>query len=146
MIGYFVGSGDTNVNGMITSYLWGPNGLAKLVKPLKKKNYGPALKLLLIEYYGEGEFSSAFNVPNVKVSNYSSKNRDISVKVPVKRIDFHDTDDLHKRKFLVQTTLEAIELVRVRLESKKLDVDMQRLRRDVEAIGEVFIAATPEAK
>ena len=146
MIGYFVGSGDTTVGGMFTPYLWGLNGLAKLLEPVKKKNYGPALKLLLIQYYVEGEYSSAFNVSAVKVMNYSSKNKDISVRVPVRRIDFHDTDDLHRRQFLVQTTIEAVELVHVRLEKKKLDVDMQRLRRDVEVIGEKFMTDTLEVK
>jgi hypothetical protein len=146
MIGFFVGSGDTTVGEMFTPYLWGSNGLANLLEPLKKKNYGSSLKLLLIEYYVEGEHSSAFNVPHIKVSNYSSKNKDISVKVPVRRIVFHDTDDLLRRKFLLQTTLEAIELVRIRLERKKLDVDIQRLRSDVEAIGEKFISASPKVK
>jgi hypothetical protein len=146
MIGYFVKSGDITVSGMFTPYLWGSNGLAKLLKPLRKKNYGSALRLLLIQYYVEGQYLSSSEVPAVKVMNYSSKNKDISVRVPVNRIDFHNTDEFCRRRFLLQTTLEAIELVAIRLERKKLDVDMRRLKRDVESIGEQFMAATPEVK
>jgi hypothetical protein len=146
MIGYFVAAGDPTVKDIIHPYIWGPDGLANLLRPLKEKDYGPALKLLLIEYYVEGTYSSAFNVMEVKVSNYSSKNKDISVKVPIKKIDFHGKGDLHRRKFLLQTTLEAIELVRIRLERKKLAVDMQLLRCDVEAISKKFIPVTPKTK
>jgi hypothetical protein len=146
MISYFVAAGDPIVSDIIHPYIWGPDGLADLLRPLKKKDYGPALKLLLIEYYVEGTYSSAFNIMEVKVSNYSSKNKDISVKVPVKQIDFHGNDDLQRRKFLLQTTLKAIELVRIRLERKKLAVDMQLLKHDVEVLGKKFIPAMPEEK
>ena len=146
MIGYFIAAGDPRVGNLLNPYLWGSDGLARLLKPLKEKDYGPALKLLLIEYYVEGGFSSFFNVTEIKVRNYSSKNKDISVKIPVMRIDFHDRDDLSRRRFLLQTTLEAIELVRSRMERRKLVVDFELLRHDVETIGRRFLQSTSKVE
>src|SRR5262245_12155604 len=121
MIGYFVGSGDTEVGKIFTPYLWGEKGLATLLEPLKDKNYDGDLRLLLIEYYIEGKFSKIFDLEAIKIRNYSNKNKDISVKVPVTRSSFQDRDENGRRKYLVHTTLNAVELVEKRLTKKKLN-------------------------
>jgi hypothetical protein len=143
MVGYFVSSGDPEVDSMFAPYVWGATGLANLLKPLKLKNYGTELKLLLIEYYVEGKFTEHL-FDEIRLRNYSTKSKDISAQVPVRRSDFHDRTDRQRREFLLKTTLEAIELVRGRLEKRKLGVDFDRLRQDVEAVGIDFVAAARE--
>lgn len=139
MIGYFVGSGDVGVDEMFTPYLWGKEGFANKLKSLGQNNYGEGLKLLLIEYIVEGDFSGFFAVDKVRVRNYSSENKDISVVIPVKRIEFHECDDKRKREFIVRTTLNAIKLVQLRLVKRNLEINFGLLMSDVEKLGQDFI-------
>ncbi|MCE9644959.1 MAG: hypothetical protein K8S20_03085 [Chloroflexi bacterium] len=139
MIGYFVGAGDIEAGKMFDTYLHGENGFANLLKDLKKTDYGEGLNLLLIEFYIEGNFSTIFDVDKIKTGNYSNKNKDISVKVPVKRTDFHDRTENERRQFIVSTTLKAIELVENRLAKLKLGINFDLLKKDVTNIGKLFI-------
>lgn len=140
MVGYYVSSGDREADNLFAPYIWGPTGLATFLKPLERRNYGPGLKLLLIECYVEGQFTEQlFDV--IRVRNYSKKDKDISAQVPIRRSDFHDCTDRQRRQFLLNTTLEVIDLVRRRLEKRKLEIDFDHLRQDVENYGKAFLTA-----
>ncbi|MCL4507815.1 MAG: hypothetical protein M1434_00880 [Chloroflexi bacterium] len=142
MIGYFFKAGDPQVASMFLPYIGGPSGLGTLLEPLMHKNYGDALTLLLIQYYVEGKFQ--INLPDhLKVRNYSTKNRDIAVVIPVTRSVFHEASEEQRREFLLRSTLDAISAVRARLEKRKVNVDFYRLVKDVEEIGKVFISSRP---
>jgi hypothetical protein len=140
MVSYFVKAGDVRADVLFNDYLWGARGLGAMLKPLTQKNYGEGLKLLLIMYYVEGQFE-VFGPEYMKLLNYSTRNRDIAVKVAVRKVDFHYVSDARRREFVLNTTLEAIELVRARLEKRKLGIDFVALRRDVEMVGREFVAA-----
>ena len=138
MIGYFIKSGDASVSKMFTPYVWRESGFAtQLDRALWGKNYGEGLDLLLIQYYVEGRFP-VFGPSQLKVKNYSAKDKDIAVAIPVKRSEFHEVSETQRRRFIVSSTLNAIEAVRTRLYSRKLNVDFDELYADVERVGKYF--------
>src|SRR5690606_26755774 len=112
---------------MFTPYVWKEHGLDTLIEvKLAKENYGTDLDLLLIQYYVEGKFSS-YLPEQPKVGNYLKKNKDIAVAIAVTRDIFHDQNEFERREFIVDSTLNAIELVKAKLIKKKLDIDFDRL-------------------
>jgi len=138
MIGYFVKAGDHDVGEIFRPYIWGASGLGKRLKKIEHKDYGEGLSLLLIQYYVEGKFP-IFGPHQLKVRNYSTKNKAISVAIPVKHSDFHDVRELQRRQFILSSTIAAIDAVEARLKKRKLNVDFASLRDDVKRIGRAFV-------
>ena len=89
--------------------------------------------MLLIQFYVAGRFD-IFAPDSPKLANYSNKNKDIAVKIPVRHHEFHYVSDSERRKFVANSILNAIELVRSRLEKRKLNIDFNQLQRDAEAV------------
>jgi len=140
MVGYFVSSGDVQGGNLFADYIWGTHGLSTMLKPLTQKNYGEGLQLLLVKYFVEGQFP--VHLPeHMRLRNYIARDRTIAVDVAVRKVDFHYAGDMRRREFVLKTTLEAIELVRARLAKRKLDIDFDALRQDVERAGGEFVAA-----
>ena len=151
MIGYFVSVGDAEIDELFSPYLWGEFGLAKTIKQeLKDKKYGHDLDLLLIEYYVEGKFvplgSEKLKGEDLRVLNYSRKEKAISVAVAVRFPHFHDREQMERKKFLIKTTLAAIDSVREKLEKRGVDTNFDALRQDVDRVGNLFLNAAPEIK
>ena len=138
MIKYFVKAGDPRVGEMIDPYIWGLSGIRTLLKPLGEKNYGDGLILLLIQFYVEGQFP-IFGPAELKVLNYSTKNKDIAVTIPVTPSRFHEVGEAQRREFVLQSTLDAITAVEHRLQKRHLNIDFDLLRHDVESIGQAHI-------
>lgn len=139
MVKYYLNSGDEHGSEMFSPYIWGKSGLGTLIDTLLSKDiYGSDLKLLLIQYYVEGEFSR-YLPAEPKVNNYSTKNKDISVAIGVPKSLFHDRNEFERREFIVDTTLNAIEMVKVKLEKKKLDIDFLALVHDVTQLCEEYL-------
>ncbi|MES2330985.1 MAG: hypothetical protein V4539_15385 [Bacteroidota bacterium] len=139
MIKYFLKTGDEDVSKMFSPYVWQTNGLATLFeRTFLNKDYGADLKLLLIMYYVEGRFD--INGPqNAKVNNYSNKNKDISVAIAVTPELFHNKNEFERRKFIVDSTLNAVKLVRNKLEKRKLDIDFDLLVSDITIASSEFL-------
>lgn len=140
MIGYFIKSGDESVSDIFTPYVWRERGFETLFKnTIGKKDYGSDLKLLLIKFYVEGKFEIS-GPEQPKLSNYSTKNKDIAVDIAVTPKDFHNKNDKERRSFVVNSTLNAIDLVREKLSKKKLDIDFDQLLNDVRIAGKKYLA------
>ena len=139
VIGYFqkTGIGDSDVD--FSAYIWGDKGYVKLLKEILSKNYGNDLELLLIQYYVEEDYKPGWSPEKSRLSNYSNKNKDIAVAFSVTKDKFHNVSEGERRKFVAETTLQAIDLVEERLGKRKLDIDFKRLRKDVVKAGEEFM-------
>jgi hypothetical protein len=131
MIKYFMNSGDENVSKMFTPYLWGEHGFSTLFEDrYANKQYGNDLKLLLIKYYIEGKFD--INGPeSIKVNNYLKKSRDIGVDILVPFDKFHYRNEFERREFIVDTSMNAISLVKEKLVPRKLDINFDLLSNDL---------------
>ena len=96
MIGYFAKFGGKDASQLFSEYLNGENGFNTVLKSVvDNKDYSSDLKLLLIKYYVDGEVMQ-FAPTKRLVSNYSAKNKDISVDVFVRSSDFHDVAELDR--------------------------------------------------
>ena len=144
IIGYFQLSGDGIVEDLFTPYVWGDKGYTTFINPkITSTNYGTGLKLILIQYYVEGKFD--IHAPDKpKLSNYSAKNKDIAVTVPVTRDKFHDVSDSKRRQFIADTTLQAIDMVEKRLSKRKLDINFDALRRDIQKAAQEYLKSSGE--
>lgn len=139
VIGYFLksGIGDSGVH--FAEYIWGENGYEILLKEILLKYYGKDLRLLLIQYYVEEDYKPDWSPDKPRLSNYSNKNKDIAVAFSVNKDKFHNVGEQERRQFIVETTLQAVDLVEARLGKRKLDINFKRLREDVVKAGEAFI-------
>lgn len=117
----------------------GSVGFGLLIKrKIRNKDYGDALDLLLIKYYVEGKFSR-YLPHEPKVNNYMSKSKDISVDIVVTKELFHDCNEFERREFIVDSTLNAVKLVRDKLKKKKLDIDFEVLINDLKEVSEEYL-------
>jgi hypothetical protein len=138
MIKYYLSTGDETTGDMFTPYVWGESGLGELMDKVLKKPYGDDLVLLLIQYYIEGKFSS-YVPAEPKLGNYMKKNKDIAVAIGVTPEKFHNRNEFERREFIVDSTLDAIKLVKTRLTKKKLDIDFDRLIKDVQEAADKYL-------
>lgn len=139
MVGYYISTGDEEVGDRFIPYVWGDNGLGiGIKKDISNKDYGNDLKLLLIKYYVEGKFSR-YLPHEPKVNNYMSKCKDISVDIAVTKELFHDRNEFVRREFIVDSTLNAVKLVRDKLKKKKLDIDFEALINDLKEVSEEYL-------
>jgi hypothetical protein len=138
VIRYFQKSGDSDSGDVFSPYIWGNLGFTRVLEKYLSCGYGRDLELLLVQYYVEGIYD--INAPeNPRQSNYSKKNKDIAVAFSVTKENFHNVGERERRQFIVDTALQAIDLVEGRLGKRKLDIDFKRLKEDVSRAGEEFI-------
>lgn len=138
MIKYYLNTGDQEGSDMFTPYVWGKKGFGALMDKSLKKNYGSDLDLLLIQYYVEGKFSSYIPV-EPKPGNYKAKDKDIAVAIGVTREIFHNRNEFERREFIVDSTINAINIVKKRLTKKKLDIDFDKLLKDVQETAKEYL-------
>lgn len=139
MVKYYLNTGDRLGSDMFSPYVWQGNGVGELIDKISlNKDYGQDLKLLLIKYYIEGEFSGYMPI-EPKLGNYSAKNKDIAVDIAVTKELFHERSEFERREFIVDTTLNAVKLVRDKLKKKKLDIDFEALINDIKEASEAFL-------
>jgi len=139
MIGYFLKAGDEIVSAMFDPYLWSERGFSTLFENrLLNKDYGPDLKLLLVMYYVEGKFD--VNGPTLpKAGNYSKKDKNISVAITVKDVQFHNRNEFERREFIVDSTIKAVKLVREKPTIRKLNIKFDDLIADIVSVGNVYL-------
>ena len=139
MIKYFLKMGDETVSKMFSPYVWEAQGFATLFENrFLNKDYGPDLEMLLIMYYVEGKFET--NGPeHPKTGNYSKKNKDINVAITVKPAQFHDRNEFERREFILDSTINAVKLVRNKLTKKKLNINFDELLMDITSVGNAYL-------
>lgn len=139
MIGFFVLAGDVNVGKTFNLY---KEEFNKIVKNfIFGKKYGTGLDILLIEYHLEGKF---LKIPEYryKVNAFRKKESSISVSVYVPTT-FEALSDSEKKAFIAHTTLEAIILVRNKMQkSEIIKIDFDSLLHDLKQCSETYIGVS----
>ena len=103
------------------------------------------MNLILREYHistpnNLWNFDYALQLP--PLGRYSSKEKAISVIIPVVLEDFLKlSTDERKKKFATDAT-NAVKLVRARLEKKKLDIDFDAMERDLEICNREYLTGS----
>lgn len=138
MIGYFALKSPGILGHQIEKYLWGEYGLALLVKTLKNNAYGLPLELILFEFFIEGSIP-VFMPESLSVRRYSTKEKAISVYVPIWQKDFEGLTSEQRRKLITDKTLEGLGKVRQRLEKKFKDMDFEKLENDYKMVVQNYL-------
>lgn len=139
MIRYFIKAGGRDADTMFSKYLYANNGFDTIFKDItKRRDYGDGLKLLLIKYYVDGEVSK-YQSTGKRISNYSNKNKDISVDVYVNEEIFHSKDENDRKKFIIDSTLSSVKKVKEKLNKKRLQIDFNLLIDDIERAQDLYL-------
>lgn len=140
IIKYFLWLGGEDADELFTPYVWGKDGFEYYTEPiLSQASYGIDLRLLLIKFYVVGVLIPDGLPLKPKLLNYSYKNKDIAVAFAVTREKFHDVGERERREYIVNTTLQAIDMVEGRLGKRKLDIEFEALKRDVRQAAKDYL-------
>ncbi len=136
MLGYFVKAGDLDVGAVFAPY---SRVFGRLLdQHLGKRSYGEGLRLMVIQYHLEGRYLE-LPAKNYKVMSYRKNEKALSVVVGVPG-SFGNLSDEEKRRFIVDSTLKAIELVQAKMERLGFtDIDFDGLVGDVKACADRFL-------
>ena len=136
MLGYFVKAGDLDVAAVFNPYTRALGAL--LDKHLEGRDYGERLRLIVIQYHLEGRYLE-LPTKNYKVMPYRKNERALSVVVGVPR-SFGGLSDEEKRRFIVDSTLKAVELVQAKMEHLGFtDTDFDSLVDDMKVCADQFL-------
>jgi hypothetical protein len=74
-----------------------------------------------------------------KVSNYSSKDKSISVIIPVVLKEYFKMDEYNRMKKICDDTIYAVKMIEERVKKKKLDVKIEKLLKDLKEANDNFL-------
>jgi len=135
VIGYFVKAGDYRLDPYFKPYRLKFRDIIK--DHISSKNYGDDLILILVEYHLEGQFLQLPKEP-VSVGRYKKNERAISVVIGVSR-NFQFLSDIEKKQFVVNTTIAAIQHVKIKMEKMGLTkMDFSQLLEDVQKCAKIY--------
>ena len=133
LIGFFANLGlDRQDDELVRDYLWGNNGLDNKLKSLKWREYGKDFELILFEFYvrPHQELQDVLR----EVGSYRRKEKSIGIPVIISKRNFFRLDTLEKQAFLKKTILDKLDLLGEKIKRNKLDLDISRLKSDVEKL------------
>jgi len=104
--------------------------------------YWNDLELLLIQYHLSTKkdiMPFEYALKEKTVSNYSSKEKSISVIIPVVLKDFYKLSEYERMEKFADDTIYAVNQIRDRLKKKKLDFNDELLLLDLKKCKEDFL-------
>jgi hypothetical protein len=133
LIGFYANMGfDRQHDELVKSYLWGENGLTNKLKSLKWKGYGKDFELILFEFYVKPNPELRDSLR--EMGNYRRKEKAIGIPVIIDNSNFFKLNTADRQVFLKTTILDRLELLREKTKRNKLDIDVSRLKSDVEKL------------
>jgi len=131
LIGFYASfnSGD-NEQEIVKNYLWGDNGLKEKLKSLKWHQYGQDFHLILFQFYSKPIPYERENLREIE--NYRRKEKSIGIPLIIDEDNFFKLNTADREHFLKQTILNKLDLLREKIKRNKLDLDIKRLKADVE--------------
>ncbi|NHZ67120.1 hypothetical protein [Massilia genomosp. 1] len=131
--------GDEGKEIKLRSYLLSLEKILADKMPAAK--YSKHLDFILIDLRVDG-FLKWFTIPDKpKLMNYSSKNRDISYQVSIKK-DFWLLSSKNKQEYLLNIAKDAINATCARLKKKKFDVDLVGMMNDFDEVAREYRSIT----
>lgn len=111
-------------------------------KMIINTKYWKDLVLLLIQYHLSAEkniMPFEFALKEKTVSNYSSKEKSISVIIPVVLKDFFKMSEYDRMKKFAEDTIYSVNMIKEKFKKKKLDTNIELLLSDLEKCKEDFL-------
>lgn len=120
---------EIDYGAVFREYLWGKNGLANYFKVLGRGQYGDDIQFVLIKYFVN---PSDYQLPYIKeISDYSKKERSITLSIIVNSVNFFSRDEHDRLIFLKETLFGGLLVLKAFSEKKKLDLNIQFLVADL---------------
>lgn len=117
---------------LFRDYIWGENGICKVLKILNHSDYGQDLVMVLYQFYLNPIPIELISLGKIKV--YRSKEKSIGLPVIVTNENFFDRTKVERTLFLKKSILENIGLIKDVVINKKLDTNIEKLKIDLENI------------
>lgn len=130
IIGFFASfnAGETDKE-LVKDYLWSDSGLKNKLAYLKWKNYGQGLQIILFQVYVKP-------IPYLKkklreIENYRPKEKSIGIPIILDNENFFKLSETDQQQFFVESIVEKLGLVELKVKENKLDFDIVQLIADV---------------
>lgn len=130
IIGCFVSinMGD-EVGHTFQSYIWGEKGVCDALKSLNYEKYGKDLKIILLQYYIN---PIPYELKNLKeIENYRKKEGSLGIPIVINEEVFFSKTEMERYHYLCSAILEKIELLKSIVKTKKLDTNIELLKKDI---------------
>ncbi|GAA4277302.1 hypothetical protein [Aquimarina mytili] len=130
IIGFFASfNTDETDDELVKSHLWNDNGLKNKLAHLNWEHYGDDLKKILFQVYVK---PIRYERKNLKeIENYRRKEKAIGIPIILDNENFFKLTEADRRQFFVQTIVDKLRLVELKIKQNKLNFDISRLITDV---------------
>ena len=133
LIGFYASfNGHGQAQDEIKDFLWGDNGLKSKLKSVKWNNYGKDFQLILCQFHTN---PIPYERDHLKeIENYRRKEKSIGIPIIVDNDNFFKLNSYDRQKFFLTTILYRLDLLKEKVKRNKLDLDILKLKRDIELI------------
>jgi hypothetical protein len=133
LIGFYANLGlDRQDDELVRDYLWGDSGLDNKLSSLKWKDYGHDFELILFEFYVRPpqELQDVLR----EIGSYRRKEKSIGIPIIIGNGNFFRLTTADRQAFLKKTILDRLELLTAKIKRNKLDLDVSRLKSEVDRL------------
>jgi hypothetical protein len=117
---------------LFRTYIWGENGIATPLRKLNHEEYGEDLSTILLQFYLN---QIPYELSSLReIENYRKKEKSIGIPIIINEDNFFSRTEDERRLFLTKTIFDKISLLEETVKKKKLDTNINKLKRDVENI------------
>lgn len=133
IFGCFVSSNIGDQHGsMFRSFIWRENGIDELLKKFNYKDYGNDIVKVLFQFYVN---PIPYQIQNLEeIENYRKKEKAIGIPIIINNQNFFDKSEEERMEFIKDTIYKKLDLLKVVIESKKLDTNIITLQQDVHKV------------
>jgi hypothetical protein len=111
-------------------YLWDSGGFANIIKPIEYSKYGKDIERILFQFYINP-------IPELyaqleEIEPYRKKEKSIGIPIVLNDDNFFKKGIEVRNKFLKETVLKKLDLLKEIITKKKLDTNIELLKSDFE--------------
>jgi hypothetical protein len=115
-------------------FLWDKEGLANAINQISKYQYGKDMELILFQFEVN---PSPYLLQYLKpIENYRKKEKAIGIPIIVTDENFFGKSKPERYNFIKESILQKMELLAEVVKKKKLDTNMELLKKDLQAVLE----------
>ncbi|MFT6845423.1 MAG: hypothetical protein ACJAUV_001619 [Flavobacteriales bacterium] len=114
---------------LFRSYVWGGNGLDRVLKKLDCSKYGNDLKLILLQFYLNPLSIELPGIPDIE--EYRKRASAIGIPIIINDENFFESTEQERITFLKNIIVQKLNLLSEVIKDKKLDTDIEQLRVDL---------------
>jgi len=111
-------------------YIWGEKGISKILKTLKKEDYGKDLHLILFQFYVR-PIPAMLQVIK-EIGNYRPKEKSMGISIIITDENFFDKSEEERYAFLRESIFRTLDLTAKK--KRKLDTNFELLKSDLQKI------------